>query len=322
MTVAIAEHAPGQGVIEADVDLIDRRGRDRQGTDRRRGLAYAVDAQGTLIAHPDINRVLAHTSFAALPQVRAALSGPTTTRSDVVATGRDPDGGEVISAFHRVDPPGWWVFVEEPAQRGVRTNPVGNLAHGTAPRRVPAGGNRDERAAGAQSRQTDPVDPGRRREDRLRCARSADQGLEPRRTGRSRRGVQPDGWTAGGVLCRARASGPGQDSGADERPVQAGRAGPRAGGSEPAQVAVPRQHVPRTADSVERDQRVLAGLTQAAVRRDQREAGRVPRRHPRLGTASRVADRRRPRPLEGRGGTDRTSAWRHSRCPRRSIAGS
>ena len=42
------------------------------------------------------------------------MSGPTTTRSDVVATGRDPDGAEVISAFHRVDPPGWWVFVEEP----------------------------------------------------------------------------------------------------------------------------------------------------------------------------------------------------------------
>jgi signal transduction histidine kinase len=114
MTVAIAEGRPGQGVIEADVDLRsvqDAIERTRIGP---AGYAYAVDAQGTVIAHPDRNVVLAHTSFGALPQVGAALSGPPATRSDVVATGRDPDGREVISAFHRVDPLGWWVFVEEP----------------------------------------------------------------------------------------------------------------------------------------------------------------------------------------------------------------
>ena len=114
MTVAVAEHAPGQGVIEADVDLrsvVDAIDRARIGA---AGYAYAVDAQGTVIAHPDINLVLAHTNFAALPQVRAALSGAASTRADVVTTGRDPDGREVLSAFHRVDPPGWWVFVEEP----------------------------------------------------------------------------------------------------------------------------------------------------------------------------------------------------------------
>ena len=31
-----------------------------------------------------------------------------------MTSGRDPDGGEVLSAYQRVDPPGWWVFVEEP----------------------------------------------------------------------------------------------------------------------------------------------------------------------------------------------------------------
>jgi len=44
--------------------------------------------------------------------VRAALTGAAT--AGVVPTGRDPDGNEVLSAFQRVDPPGWWVFVEEP----------------------------------------------------------------------------------------------------------------------------------------------------------------------------------------------------------------
>ena len=114
MTIAVAEHAPGQGVIEADLDLrsvVDAINRARIGA---AGYAYAVDAEGTLIAHPDINLVLAHKSFAELPQVRTALTGAATARADVVVTGRDPDGKEVLSAFHSVDPPGWWVFVEEP----------------------------------------------------------------------------------------------------------------------------------------------------------------------------------------------------------------
>jgi len=112
MTIAVAEHAPGQGVIEADVDLrsvVDAIARAKIGAE---GYAYAIDAQGTIIAHPDKNLVLAHTSFARLPQVGAALTG--VARADVVASGRDSNGGEVLSAYQRVDPPGWWVFVEEP----------------------------------------------------------------------------------------------------------------------------------------------------------------------------------------------------------------
>jgi signal transduction histidine kinase len=112
MTLAVAEHAPGAGVIVADVDLqavVDAIDRARIG---QAGYAYAVDARGELIAHPDKNLVLAHTSFDALPQVRDALTGA--ARADVVMTGRDPDGVEVVSAYQRVDEPGWWVFVEEP----------------------------------------------------------------------------------------------------------------------------------------------------------------------------------------------------------------
>jgi signal transduction histidine kinase len=114
MTVAVAEHAPGRGVIEADVDLKSVEEAINRARIGAAGYAYAVDAQGTVIAHPDINLVLARTNFAALPQVRAALAGPASVRAEVVTTGRDPDGREVLSAFHRVDPPGWWVFVEEP----------------------------------------------------------------------------------------------------------------------------------------------------------------------------------------------------------------
>jgi signal transduction histidine kinase len=114
MNVAVAEHAPGAGVIVADVDLrsvIDAIDRARIGD---AGYAYAVNSHGEVIAHPDINLVSKHTNFGALPQVRAALAGAATDSAGVVTTGRDPDGREVLSAFQRVDLPGWWVFVEEP----------------------------------------------------------------------------------------------------------------------------------------------------------------------------------------------------------------
>jgi len=114
MSIAIPEAAPGTGVIVADVDLrsvVDAIGRAQIGTE---GYAYAVDSRGELISHPNVNLVLAHTSFAALPQVHAALSGAKSTSAEVVTNGQDPGGRQVLSAFQGVDPPGWWVFVEEP----------------------------------------------------------------------------------------------------------------------------------------------------------------------------------------------------------------
>ncbi|HYM82595.1 MAG TPA: ATP-binding protein [Candidatus Dormibacteraeota bacterium] len=113
MTVALAEEAPGSGVILADVDLrtiLEVLDRAKFGTT---GYAYATDSRGELIADPDTNLVLAHTSFAGLPQVTAAL-GPVHPPRGVVPDGRDLRGTQVLSAFEQVDPPGWWVFVEEP----------------------------------------------------------------------------------------------------------------------------------------------------------------------------------------------------------------
>src|SRR5205814_2632101 len=47
-------------------------------------------------------------------QVQAALTGTATARADVVTSGQDSNGVEVLSAFHGIDAPGWWVFVEDP----------------------------------------------------------------------------------------------------------------------------------------------------------------------------------------------------------------
>ncbi len=115
MIIAVAEASPGKGVIVADVDLgsvVDAISRAQIGT---AGYAYAVDSAGQVIAHTtNPGLVLADTHFGALPQVHAALASGATAPDGVVTGGRDPQGTEVLSAFESVDPPGWWVFVEEP----------------------------------------------------------------------------------------------------------------------------------------------------------------------------------------------------------------
>ncbi|HEY9067261.1 MAG TPA: GAF domain-containing protein, partial [Burkholderiaceae bacterium] len=75
-----------------------------------KGLAYVVDAGGTLIAHPDISLVLKKTDLRELPQV-AALAAP----QDPVPRGaRNLQGEPVLSAHARIPTLGWTVFVESP----------------------------------------------------------------------------------------------------------------------------------------------------------------------------------------------------------------
>src|SRR5271166_194666 len=77
-----------------------------------RGVAYVVDGDGRLIAHPDISLVLRNTDMTRLPQVAAARSG----QADLVQEGEDLHGGKVLSAFAPVSPLGWQVFVELPVE--------------------------------------------------------------------------------------------------------------------------------------------------------------------------------------------------------------
>ena len=114
LTMAVAERAPGHGVIVAEIDLRlvgQVIARARVGT---AGYAYVVDSHGELVTHPNINLVLRHTSFATLPQVRLALDGPARRPANETTIGRDPDGTKVLTAFETIDSLGWHVFVEEP----------------------------------------------------------------------------------------------------------------------------------------------------------------------------------------------------------------
>ncbi len=109
--MAIARPAGGDGgVTVADVNLKfvwDVVSRIKIGT---MGLAYVVDATGTLIAHPDISLVLKKTDLKALPQVATALDQGATQPGDAV----DLAGKEVFAATARIPALNWTVFVESP----------------------------------------------------------------------------------------------------------------------------------------------------------------------------------------------------------------
>ncbi len=78
------------------------------------GHAYVVDAQGRLIAHPDISLVLRNTDMTRLTQVKAAQRAATGGSADDIETATDIQGRRVLTAYAPVAPLGWTVFVELP----------------------------------------------------------------------------------------------------------------------------------------------------------------------------------------------------------------
>jgi signal transduction histidine kinase/CheY-like chemotaxis protein len=119
MTLAIAGTRRDAGVSVAEVNLKliwDVVSQIKVG---ERGHAYVVDAQGRLIAHPDISLVLRNTDMSKLAQVRAArasASGGEEAAANPVQESQNIEGREVLTAYARVAPLGWLMFVELPAE--------------------------------------------------------------------------------------------------------------------------------------------------------------------------------------------------------------
>src|SRR5438874_2548996 len=122
MTLAIAGTRRDAGVSVAEVNLKliwDVVSQIKVG---ERGHAYVVDAQGRLIAHPDISLVLRNTDMSKLAQVRAAraaTSGSAGAGDNPVETVQEAEnieGRKVLTAYAPVAPLGWLVFVELPAE--------------------------------------------------------------------------------------------------------------------------------------------------------------------------------------------------------------
>src|SRR5262249_12846429 len=80
-----------------------------------RGHAYVVDAQGRLIAHPDISLVLRNTDMSRLAQGRAARVVSAGNPSATGQEARNIEGRDAAPGYARVPLLGWLMFVDLPA---------------------------------------------------------------------------------------------------------------------------------------------------------------------------------------------------------------
>src|SRR6516225_3897562 len=111
MTLSLAGTGRDAGVSVAEVNLKLIWDVVTQIKVGEHGQAYVIDAEGRLIAHPDISLVLRNTDMTRLPQVAAARAG-----ADPVQAGKDVRDRDVLTAYARIAPLGWLMFVELPVE--------------------------------------------------------------------------------------------------------------------------------------------------------------------------------------------------------------
>jgi two-component system NtrC family sensor kinase len=115
MTLSLAGTRKEAGVSIAEVNLKLIRDVVSQIKVGERGQAYVVDAEGRLIAHPDISLVLRNTDMSKLLQVQAARAGRRNVSEELQGT-KNIQGQEVLTASAPIAPLGWTMFVELPVE--------------------------------------------------------------------------------------------------------------------------------------------------------------------------------------------------------------
>jgi signal transduction histidine kinase/CheY-like chemotaxis protein len=113
MTIGIAGARREYGVVVAEVSLKFLWDVVSQVKVGNRGKAYVVDANGRLIAHPDINPVLRNTDLSHLAQVMAAREAGSVAGWEEQVV-KDVQGERVLAAYSPVASLGWLLFVELP----------------------------------------------------------------------------------------------------------------------------------------------------------------------------------------------------------------
>ena len=119
MSIAIAGRRIDSGVVVAEVNLKFVWEVISQIKVGKTGRAYATDAAGNLIAHPDISLVLKKTNLSSLHHVAAAMVPSPERGEDLqkkVSVSRDLKGQNVLTAYADISPLGWFVFLEQPLE--------------------------------------------------------------------------------------------------------------------------------------------------------------------------------------------------------------
>lgn len=111
MTIALAGTRREAGVTIAEVNLRFIWDVVSQIKAGERGHVYVIDAQGRLIAHPDISLVLSNSDISHLAQVQTALASASSSSQEPF---KGIDGERVLAAHAVIAPLGWVVFVELP----------------------------------------------------------------------------------------------------------------------------------------------------------------------------------------------------------------
>jgi signal transduction histidine kinase len=114
MTLAIAGTRRLDGVLVGQVNLKFIWDVVSQIKVGHNGVAYVVDSQSRLIAHPDISLVLRNTNVSRLPQVQAARAELSAARPDQTIAAVDLQNQPVLSAHAAVPSLDWMVFVDLP----------------------------------------------------------------------------------------------------------------------------------------------------------------------------------------------------------------
>jgi signal transduction histidine kinase len=120
MTLALAGAFRYAGVSVAEINLKFIWDLVSQIKVGQEGRAYVVDAQGRLIAHPDISLVLRNIDLSGLAQVQAARASGGATPSNPVQVAKDIQGRRVLTTYAPIPPLGWLVFVELPVDEAYR----------------------------------------------------------------------------------------------------------------------------------------------------------------------------------------------------------
>ncbi|HEV7409870.1 MAG TPA: GAF domain-containing protein [Bradyrhizobium sp.] len=115
MTLSLAGTRKEAGISIAEVNLKLIRDVVSQIKVGEHGQAYVVDAEGRLIAHPDISLVLRNTDMSKLLQVQAARAGSRNVSEELQGT-KNIQGQEVLTASAPIAPLGWTMFVELPVE--------------------------------------------------------------------------------------------------------------------------------------------------------------------------------------------------------------